>query len=140
MSDRRPLVQPPPEELARIRGELGVDENNLPLNLTPAEQVAAANPGLPAPPEQPPMENTTQKDGWKTSEFWLTVLGFLLGAFLIVYGVLKGQPELVEKGMIIVTGGSAAYTAGRALTKTGGLAGLLFGHRPQLPPSAPPNP
>lgn len=60
---------------------------------------------------------TNVKPGWKTTEFWLTLAGNILGGLNMV-GAMPGIPDNV-KGTAAVAGGvlSAVATAGYAISR-----------------------
>lgn len=74
-SPRKPLVPFATEVRRRLLYAQGLDEEALPLSLSPAERLAARDPGLPASKETQ-MDNVTP--GWKTSEFWLKAVVVLV--------------------------------------------------------------
>ena len=67
-------------------------------------------------------ETTTTKPGYKTTEFWLSLLATLLG-FLLASGVMDSVPE--ESWIAKLVGGVVAvlatlgYSASRAKVKSG---------------------
>lgn len=91
-SPRKPLVPFATEVRRRLLYAQGLDEEALPLNLTPAERLAAANPGLPAPKEKH-MEVTP---GWRTSEFWLKAAVVLVVLPLLYWLSNEATSPLLE--------------------------------------------
>lgn len=115
---RRPLVQPPPEELARIRRELGVDENNLPLDLTADEHLAALNPGIAAPPPEPPVTTPAAPAPSFSLPSWLIltakIIASLSGVALMVVAAIPTAPVWVPLA-VFALGSAAAVIAGLSL-------------------------
>lgn len=58
-------------------------------------------------------------EGLKSSEFLVTLVPLLAGLAMIVMGSLKANPELINNGVLLVTGGSAGYGISRGLSKFG---------------------
>jgi len=59
------------------------------------------------------------KAGWKTTEFWLTLIPVLTGAALIIIGAVTSNEVLVGIGSGLIGGAPAAYGVSRAVTKVG---------------------
>lgn len=57
--------------------------------------------------------------GMKTSEFIMALIPMLIGFALVVFGTLRGQQNLVELGVIMMTGSSAGFGISRGLSKIG---------------------
>lgn len=72
------------------------------------------------------------KPGYKTSEFWLNLLVFLLGAAMA--SGLIADAGMVAKliGGILALLGPLGYTAGRVGVKKADSAGLAYAARPSL--------
>lgn len=117
---RKPLRPLPEAERTRLFAEQGRGPDGILFTATPAERLAMSDTPTPAPtaPTPAPADDTL-KPGKSTSEWVITVATLALGAFLIVWGVLKGHPELVEKGLVMVGAGQAAYALSRGLAKLG---------------------
>lgn len=81
-----PLNQELRELIQRRYGMRPTDAEGMPLGLTDEEKKAAANPGLPDPNWRRTMET---KPGWKTSEYWLTLIVTLV--VLPVLGYLGNE-------------------------------------------------
>lgn len=92
--DRKPLVSLPPEEglrrLLAMGQELDVDDSPIPIGLTDAEKKAARRPGLPA--EEKKMET---KPGFKTSEFWLSMVAKMLIAGIAYFNIAGGPLDQI---------------------------------------------
>lgn len=58
-------------------------------------------------------------EGLKSSEFLVTLVPLLAGLAMIIMGTLKANPELINNGVLLVTGGSAGYGISRGLSKFG---------------------
>lgn len=68
------------------------------------------------------------KPGWKTSEFWLSLLTSALGIFALLGG--HGVPPQVQgviatAGAVLATGSTAAYAVSRGLAKSQSLTSAL---------------
>ena len=68
------------------------------------------------------MENSKIKPGWQTTEFWMALIGFVLGVLVLVN--LLNQDEAAEWQALFAATLPAvlptfAYIAGRAKIKTG---------------------
>lgn len=56
------------------------------------------------------------KPGWKTTEYWTTILGFVITSVILAGGFI--QNETVIQGLTIVSGMlGGSYTVGRSLVK-----------------------
>lgn len=55
--------------------------------------------------------------GFFTSEFWLNLGSFLGGLFLLVYGAVTHDKELVSWGVALAAGTSVPYAGIRAFVK-----------------------
>lgn len=92
----------------------------LPLTLTREERRAALNPGLPAE-----VLNMEVKPGFKTSEFWVAILG-KLGMVVLAYLAVSGGPlEAISKS-VSDGGGIAGIVAPLAKEALLGLIALLL--------------
>lgn len=90
---RKPLRMPSLVDLSRIRERLGLDEKGRPLGLNGAEKQAADNPGLPDPQWKERRMDTTP--GYKTSEFWVTILAKLAIVLLAYMASTGGTVEAI---------------------------------------------
>lgn len=61
----------------------------------------------------------TPSPGMKSSEFLLALVSLLVGITLVIFGVLKGRPELVEKGMYLISIATGTYSIAAGLKKFG---------------------
>lgn len=121
---RKPLRPLPPEELRARQRAMGLDENNLPLSLTPEERLAAQRP--PAPWEVQPEAPAKKQDERKAAvnfQFpsWLIntakVLAALAGVATLalpVLGALVALPVWLPFALFVV-GVVAAVLTGAAL-------------------------
>ncbi len=75
------------------------------------------------------MDTTPHKPGYKTTEFWLSLLAVLLGA-LLGSGLLPGGPPTQIAGMVATLLGAMGYSYQRSQLKLAVLAGIV-------PPDAP---
>ncbi len=57
------------------------------------------------------------KPGWKTSEFWITLVVMLLGAFMASGAVVDGHWSLQLVGLAVAGLKASGYTSGRAKVK-----------------------
>ena len=72
-------------------------------------------PEIPTAPEAPATHPvTTGNAGFKTTEFWMSILA-ALGAVMASVGGVLPQPW----GMVLVTVSGAAYAVSRGLAKSG---------------------
>lgn len=55
--------------------------------------------------------------GWKTTEFWRTLIADVAGFGLIVYGVIKANETAIAIGGGIVGLSTAGYSVSRGLAK-----------------------
>jgi hypothetical protein len=62
------------------------------------------------------------KPGWKTSEFWLALVGKAFGIAVGAYGMAHGHTTLVELSMALVGGSQITYTLARVMAKRAGVA------------------
>lgn len=67
---------------------------------------------------------TTQKPGWKTSEFWLTKLSMVIGG-LLASGLLTSESWLRALGIACVVLSSLGYTVSRTMVKTAAVLALV---------------
>jgi len=59
------------------------------------------------------------RSGYKTTEFWLTLMVALAGTVLVVYGVIAKEPVGLEVGVNMIGIPMAGYTISRGVTKAG---------------------
>lgn len=57
------------------------------------------------------------KSGFLTTEFWLSLAGFVAGLVLIVIGAVQHDKGILELGVYLMLGGSVPYAGVRALVK-----------------------
>lgn len=124
---RHPLPVLPPEEKRALQARLGVDADNDPLGLTPAEKLAARDPGKRDPNWKEPH---VDKPGYKTSEFWLKALVTLVVLPLIGFFTVEALPPmaadvaakspflalvvpLAKAGLVSLLGWAAAWLAAK---------------------------
>lgn len=100
---RKPLVRLTQEQRRRILDKLGLDEELLPMDLTPGEKRAAAV----GPPDPRYWDSSKTlkgnldakekamevKPGWKTSELWLKLLAGA-GIALLGFSITQGLPAI----------------------------------------------
>lgn len=87
---RLPLI-PTPEKVAAWRQKLGLDADNLPLTLTPAERQAATTPEPKMPETTAPAVSPTGTP--VVSQNVLKIVGGLL--FVVASAVVIKQPDLI---------------------------------------------
>lgn len=57
------------------------------------------------------------KSGWKTTEFWTTIILLISGVILLIIGVVTGNETAMTWGGSLLGVSGAAYTASRTLVK-----------------------
>lgn len=57
--------------------------------------------------------------GKSTTEFLMALVPVVLGVLFVVYGLFKGDADLMDKGLMMLLGGAGVYGVSRGLTKMG---------------------
>jgi hypothetical protein len=92
-------------------------------------------------PENDPA-SPAQKPGWKTSEFWLSLLAMLLGALLASDAIPTDSPTAKALGVVASILGALGYQVTRAAVKASGnkAAAFVAASGAPVPPPSPPQP
>lgn len=57
------------------------------------------------------------KPGYQTTEFWITIIVLLMGAFLLGYGVVKEKDNAFNVGALMVSLAAPGYQITRGMAK-----------------------
>jgi hypothetical protein len=76
-------------------------------------------------PENDPA-SPVQKSGWKTSEFWLSLLSVLVGALLASDALPTDSPVAKGLGLVASMLGALGYQVSRAMVKSSGNKAAAF--------------
>lgn len=63
--------------------------------------------------------NPAARSGISTSEMKMAALTGLFGLAMVALGVYKNRPDLLDAGMVMLTGATAGYSVSRGLAKLG---------------------
>jgi hypothetical protein len=89
-------------------------------------------------PEETPA-STAQKPGYKTTEFWLTILAMLVGVLLSSDVFPDGGPVVKGLGLVASILGLLGYQVQRGLVKASGNKAAAFVEAAKAAPAANPS-
>lgn len=65
------------------------------------------------------MTTPAARSGISTSEMKMAAITGLFGLAMVALGVYKNRPDLLDAGMVMLTGATAGYSVSRGLAKLG---------------------
>ena len=63
--------------------------------------------------------NPASRSGISTSEMKMAAVAGMFGLAMVALGIYKNRPEVLDAGMVMLTGATAGYSVSRGLAKLG---------------------